>query len=98
MDKVFLSFDFYGAGNIGDDLMLEGFLNCFENQEIELNIFIEEIKQDKKDIIIEAFENALKDICKGLLPLGGMTTKGHGIFIGKLFINEELKFDYEANK
>ncbi|CAN2042202.1 hypothetical protein GMMP15_730017 [Candidatus Magnetomoraceae bacterium gMMP-15] len=25
--KIFLSFDFYGSGNIGDDLMLEGFLN-----------------------------------------------------------------------
>lgn len=26
MKKIFLNFDFYGAGNIGDDLMLDGFL------------------------------------------------------------------------
>ena len=32
---------------------------------------------------IEAFEMALKDMTTGLLPLGGMTTKGHGIFTGK---------------
>lgn len=40
-------------------------------------------------------EEALKDICRGLLPLGGMTTKGHGIFTGKLMKdeNEEL-FNY----
>ncbi len=35
MKKVFLSFDFYGAGNIGDDLMLEGFLDCFTDSEID---------------------------------------------------------------
>lgn len=29
-------------------------------------------------------EDALQDICRGLLPLGGMTTKGHGIFTGTL--------------
>ena len=34
MKKVFLSFDFYGAGNIGDDLMLEGFLDCFTDSDI----------------------------------------------------------------
>jgi len=31
---------------------------------------------------IGAFESALDDICSGMLPLGGMTTKGHGVFIG----------------
>jgi len=36
---------------------------------------------------IKAFESALNDICNGMLPLGGMTTKGHGVFIGELFID-----------
>lgn len=36
MLKIFLSFDFYGAGNIGDDLMLEGFLQGIDNKHIEL--------------------------------------------------------------
>ena len=31
---------------------------------------------------IRALENSLKDICNGMLSLGGATTKGHGIFSG----------------
>jgi len=34
-----------------------------------------------------AFESALKDITTGMLALGGMTTKGHGVFNGTLFID-----------
>ena len=60
-----------------------------ETSGIELNIWVEKGKEEKdKDQNIEkAFEEALKDICKGLLPLGGMTTKGHGIFRGTLSKN-----------
>ncbi len=32
---------------------------------------------------IAAFEKALEDLCKGLLPLGGGTGKGHGLFTGE---------------
>jgi len=32
---------------------------------------------------VQAFECALNDICNGMLPLGGATTKGHGVFSGK---------------
>ena len=32
----------------------------------------------------QAFESALKDITTGMLPLGGMTTKGHGVFVGEV--------------
>lgn len=31
---------------------------------------------------LQAFEDALSDICNGMLPLGGATTKGHGVFSG----------------
>ena len=56
------------------------------------------VKSDALNGKIEtAFENTLKDICKGLLPLGGMTTKGNGIFTGiALKENKELK--YESNR
>lgn len=40
MKKIFLSFDFYGAGNIGDDLMLEGFLDCFSDTDFEFHCCI----------------------------------------------------------
>lgn len=33
---------------------------------------------------IDAFESALKDITTGMLSLGGATTKGHGVFSGKV--------------
>lgn len=39
------------------------------------------VNDDHKEFII-AFENALLDMTTGLLPLGGMATKGHGIFKG----------------
>jgi len=38
---------------------------------------------------IEAFESALKDICNGMLPLGGMTTKGYGVFTGEVLKDGE---------
>ncbi len=45
--------------------------------EIKFSIYV------KKDAeYIEYLEKALDDMCKGLLPLGGMVTKGHGVFVG----------------
>lgn len=39
---------------------------------------------------LEAFEKALKDITTGMLSLGGMNTKGHGVFSGTLEKNGEI--------
>lgn len=36
---------------------------------------------------LEAFECALKDITTGMLPLGGATNKGHGVFSGEVLKN-----------
>ena len=63
---------------------------------IYINIFVEQ-KESKNDHIALAFEKTLEDICKGLLPLGGMTTKGHGIFTGNLSKNDTKIFDYETD-
>lgn len=46
----------------------------------------------------KSLENTLIDICKGLLPLGGMTTKGHGMFTGKLLKNGEEIFNYNKKE
>ena len=40
------------------------------------------------DSIRQAFEAALFDIAKGMLPLGGGTNRGHGCFTGKIFKNK----------
>ena len=37
----------------------------------------------------KAFESALTDITTGMLPLGGSTTKGHGVFSGELLKDGE---------
>jgi len=65
-----------------------------ENEEITLNIYVDNSLKFEKNVI-EALEEAIKDVCKGLLPLGGMTTKGHGIFTGKLLIDNQEVFNYE---
>lgn len=44
--------------------------------------------------IKEAFEDALKDLCTGMLPLGGGVNRGNGIFTGALLIDgEDKKWD-----
>jgi len=67
------------------------------SKNMSLNIFVEnwqaaykdkEEKKEEMTAIENALEESLKDICRGLLPLGGMTTKGHGFFSGTLFKNE----------
>lgn len=43
--------------------------------------------------VITSFEKALKDICCGMLPLGGGVNRGHGCFCGKLYKDGEEKYD-----
>jgi len=45
------------------------------------------LEKDVEKEALKAFELALQDITTGMLPLGGMTTKGHGFFSGTLFKN-----------
>lgn len=41
------------------------------------------------DDIKKAFEQSLRDICTGLLPLGGITNRGNGIFTGTATENDK---------
>lgn len=41
----------------------------------------------KEGNVKEALENTLKDICNGMLPLGGGVNRGHGAFTGEVLIN-----------
>ena len=60
-------------------------------------IFVSKSTLEKDDEFKQALEETLKDICKGLLPLGGMTTKGHGIFTGSLICEGNELFNYSKN-
>lgn len=44
----------------------------------------------KEDSYREAFEQSLRDLCSGMLPLGGVTNRGNGMFTGQLIKNGEL--------
>jgi len=54
--------------------------------EWEIEILLENSVDEKYR---NSFEKAMKDIVNGMLPLGGATTKGHGVFIGKLYKDGE---------
>ena len=54
-----------------------------EKLDLELLVDVDELINEDQRIIL-AFEEALKDVCKGLLPLGGNVNKGYGQFEGKL--------------
>ena len=57
-----------------------------EPEKLELDLLVdkdERINEDQR--IIQAFEKALKDVCEGMLPLGGNVNKGYGQFEGKLY-------------
>ena len=57
-------------------------------------IFVTKSALESDSDVKKALENTLIDICKGLLPLGGMTTKGHGIFTGSLISEGQELFNY----
>ena len=60
-----------------------------EGQNFTLEILINNniaFDGDKEKVYL-AFETALIDLCEGLLPLGGATNRGYGIFSGKLTKN-----------
>ncbi len=77
--KVFdhVSIDRFTGGAIESALFQEK--TIAQKDEWEIEILLEKGLEDK---YIEVFEAALNDVCSGMLPLGGMTTKGHGVFRG----------------
>lgn len=59
-----------------------------KGNEYTLNIYVEDNALADKDVE-KAFEQSLRDICTGLLPLGGITNRGNGIFTGTATKNDE---------
>ncbi|OCL82274.1 RAMP superfamily protein [Arcobacter porcinus] len=84
-NKVFehVSIDRFTGGAIDSALFQEK--TVASKEEFILEILLNNKVEDK--ISIEAFEKALKDITTGMLSLGGATTKGHGVFSGKVLKN-----------
>lgn len=95
--KIFnhVAIDRFTGGTIDGALFSEK-VSYKENGTIDLKINLSQPIEDSD--IEKALEETLKDICKGLLPIGGMVTKGHGMFTGKLLKASELLFDYKSQK
>lgn len=89
-----VTIDRFTGGAKDGHLFSEKVATLQDQSMIALEIVLE--RNDFDDDVIGAFEDALRDICSGLLPLGGMTTKGHGIFTGKVFKNNKKLFEYES--
>ena len=104
-DKIFnhVSIDRFTGGAMDGFLFSEKVATLKNDDDfIEINISIVEpicklesdTDTDTDTDVVAAFEDALKDVCRGLLPLGGMATKGHGIFTGTLFRNNDKIYEY----
>lgn len=81
------------TGGAMDGALFSEKVSSLKHETFNFNVFVNysEFNQRYKVILDET----LKDICKGQLQLGGMTTKGNGVFTGKLFMNDEEIFSYE---
>lgn len=55
-------------------------------------------KNENNTLVLEAFEKALLDICKGLLPLGGGVNRGNGVFTGTLKRGNEVIYSKEGGR
>lgn len=74
-----VSIDRFTGGAIDGHLFQEK--TIADDREYVIEILLE---KNIDDTYIKAFELALQDICNGMLPLGGATTKGHGVFSGEV--------------
>jgi CRISPR/Cas system CSM-associated protein Csm3 (group 7 of RAMP superfamily) len=107
--KVFINDIFLSSGEVKSDKILNHVaIDRFTGGALEGALFSEKVSYLQKgflkiDVFLEdnvsaeytqVFEDTLLDICKGLLPLGGMTTKGHGIFTGSLLKNQQEIYTY----
>lgn len=91
-DKIFnhVAIDRFTGGALEGALFSEK-VSRLEKDTLEIDVYLDEgVGAEYEDVL----EETLIDICKGLLPLGGMTTKGDGIFTGSLYKNQTEIFSY----
>lgn len=92
-NKIFnhVAIDRFTGGAMDGALFSEKVSNLLE-ESIRFSVFVKNANYN--EWVIKSIEETLTDICKGLLPLGGMTTKGHGMFTGSLSENGKEIFNY----
>ncbi len=55
-----------------------------QNSAFRLEISVKKCGTDDFQAALKAFEKALLDLCDSRLPLGAMSSKGHGFFVGRV--------------
>lgn len=81
-----VSIDRFTGGAIDGALFSELAVYGTDTKPFEMRIILEGNVDDEAK---KALKEALKDICKGMLPLGGGVNRGNGMFAGTLTINNE---------
>ncbi len=97
-NKIFnhVAIDRFTGGAINGALFSEKVSNLLEN-DFCFDVYVKDSEGALNDTkITESLDEAFKDIAKGLLPLGGMTTKGHGIFTGTVLKDGVEIFNYNT--
>ena len=79
--------DYFTGGTIDGALFQEKSI-WGKGKSYELEILVDNNALADEDVKW-AFERSLEDLCEGLLPLGGVTGRGNGVFSGKLKKNGE---------
>lgn len=77
--------DYFTGGTIDGALFQEKSI-WGRGKSYELEILVDNQALADEDVMW-AFERSLCDLCEGLLPLGGVTGRGNGVFVGKLYKN-----------
>ncbi len=95
MEKIFnhVAIDRFTGGASDGALFSE---KANRTKGLTIDLYLDRTDFDDSNIIT-ALERALYDICRGLLPLGGMVTKGHGIFTGQLLKDSKPYHPYDHN-
>lgn len=83
-----VSIDRFTGGAIDGALFSEETLYA-KGQSFETKLIVNSQAFDDKDVET-AFEDTLKDLCSGMLPLGGGVNRGNGCFEGTIKRNGEL--------
>ena len=87
-----VAIDRFTGGAMQGALFQEKTISQRDNWEVEILL-----EHDIEKAFESAFEEALKDVCSGMLALGGATTKGHGVFCGSLRKNDLIIYEGECN-
>ncbi|CAA6804223.1 MAG: DUF324 domain-containing protein [uncultured Sulfurovum sp.] len=80
-----VAIDRFTSGAIDGALFQEKTIAQQDQWEVEILV-----EKSVSSAFIKAFELALDDVCKGVLALGGATTKGHGVFTGQIIKDGEV--------